>query len=181
MLEALLIVAILVLLQWSSPWSYVVAGLLMIICLPGVLVMRGAAPFVTTPKKIVRSMLALADIQKGDRAYDLGCGDGRLVFGAAACGAHATGYELSLPAYMIAKTRSFSHQRATIRYGNLWCQSYSDADVVFCYFLTDTMQDFERKIWPTLKPGCRVVSHAFAMKHVPEVKRDGGAVMYVKG
>ncbi|TSC57864.1 MAG: hypothetical protein Greene041662_871 [Candidatus Peregrinibacteria bacterium Greene0416_62] len=48
-------------------------------------------------------------------------------------------------------------------------------------FLRDTMHDFERKIWPTLKPGCRVVSHAFTMKDIPAERKEGDAVLYVKG
>lgn len=182
MLEALLIVCALALLQWwPSPWAYGIAGILTLLCVPGMLVMRGAAPFVTTPKRTVQAMLRLAAIRPGDRVVDLGCGDGRIVFAAAKAGATAVGYEMSVPAYMIAKLRSLLHPRSSIRFGNFWHQSYSDVDVLFCYFLKDTMLDFEARIWPTLKPGCRVVSHAFSMKDVREEKRDGDAVVYAKG
>jgi cyclopropane fatty-acyl-phospholipid synthase-like methyltransferase len=143
--------------------------------------MRGAAPFVTTSWQTVDAMLALAKIKTGDRVYDLGCGDGRLVFAAAQEGAHAIGYEMSVPAYLLAKSSSLFHPRSLIHYGNLWKQDYRRADVIFCYFLKDTMQDFEAKIWPTLKKGCRVVSHAFTMKDVKESGREGDAVVYVKG
>lgn len=181
MLEALLIICAFLIVQWQpSLWSYGIAGMLLLLCLPGILVMRGAAPFVTTPKKTMDAMLRLACIRPGDRVVDLGCGDGRLVFAAAKEGAMATGYELSVPAYLIAKLRSFFHRGTQIHFGNLWHQDYRDADVLFCYFLRDTMQDFEARIWPTLKPGCRVVSHTFAMKHVREDGRDGDAVVYVK-
>ena len=93
MLEAVLIALSLSVIQWwSSPWSYAIAGILLLLCLPGVLVMRGAAPFVTTPKKTVRAMIALAAIRPGEIVMDLGCGDGRLVFAAAKKGAIATGF-----------------------------------------------------------------------------------------
>lgn len=181
MLEALLIALAFSLLQWwRSTWSYALASLLLLLCLPGVLTMRGAAPYVTTSKNTMRAMLGLAKIRPGERVYDLGCGDGRLVFAAAKQGAIATGYEMSVPAYLLAKIRSWMHPRSTIRYGNLWKQDYRNTDVIFCYFLKDTMQDFEARIWPILKPGCRVVSHAFRMKNVVETGREGDAVMYVK-
>jgi len=35
--------------------------------------------FVPTPQNVVSAMLKLANVQKGDIVYDLGCGDGRLV------------------------------------------------------------------------------------------------------
>lgn len=181
MLEALLTVCALALMQWwSSPWSLVFAGILLLLCIPGICVMRGAAPFVTTSKRTAKAMLMLAGIQDGERIYDLGCGDGRLVFAAAREGAIAVGYEMSVPAFLIAKLRSSFHPRSHIRFRNFWHQRYNNADVLFCYFLRDTMQDFERNIWPTLKPGCRVVSHAFTMKDVPAEKRAGDAVLYVK-
>ncbi|OGJ57632.1 hypothetical protein A2881_03950 [Candidatus Peribacteria bacterium RIFCSPHIGHO2_01_FULL_55_13] len=181
MLEAVLIALSLSVIQWwSSPWSYAIAGILLLLCLPGVLVMRGAAPFVTTPKKTVRAMIALAAIRPGEIVMDLGCGDGRLVFAAAKKGAIATGFEMSVPAYLIAKIRSFFHPQCSIRFGNLWHQQYSHADVLFCYFLKDTMQDFKTHIWSTLKPGCRVVSHAFTMNDVQPQQRTESAVMYVK-
>lgn len=181
MLEALLIICAFVLLQWQPfAGSSIIAGILVWLCLPGILVMRGAAPFVTTPAATVRSMLRLAALRPGETAIDLGCGDGRIVIAAAEAGALATGYELSVPGYLLAKARSLFHARCTVRYGNLWRQDYRDADVLFCYFLQGTMLQFERSIWPTLKPGCRVVSHAFLMGSVPVSGRDGDAVLYVK-
>lgn len=181
MLEALLITSAIAALQWwHSPWSYLFAGMLLLMSLPGILVMRGAAPFVTTPKKTMRAMLALATIQPGEIIFDLGCGDGRLVFAAAVQGAVTTGYEMSVPAFLIAKLRSVFHPGSRIVFGNFWRQRFGNADVIFCYFLKDTMHDFERRIWPTLKPGCRVVSHAFTMEHVRTSDRVGDAILYVK-
>lgn len=181
MLEALLVAAAFALLQWwNSPWAYPAAGALLLICLPGILVMRGAAPFVTTSRKTMLAMLALANIKAGDHVYDLGCGDGRLVFASAKKDTVAIGYEMSVPAYLLAKSSSLFHRNSSIRFGDLWKQNYRDADVIFCYFLKDTMQDFEKKIWPTLKKGCRVVSHAFAMNNVKMEKREGDAVLYMK-
>ena len=39
----------------------------------------GGAPFVPTPSKVLQRMIELADIKPGEKVYDLGCGDGRLV------------------------------------------------------------------------------------------------------
>jgi len=45
-----------------------------------------AAPFVPTPWREVRRMLMMAQIQPGECLIDIGSGDGRLVFAAAAAG-----------------------------------------------------------------------------------------------
>lgn len=181
MYEAIFMVLAIALMQWvGGTWTILVAGLVLLFCLPGLLVMRGAAPFVSTPFRTVRAMLSLANVQRGDRVEDLGCGDGRLVFEAAKKGAKATGYEFSIPTYLVAKLRSLFKKNATVRYANFWNVDHSKADVIFCYFLQETMQDFKKKIWPTLKPGTRVVSHAFTMNDIPYEKKEGAAVLYVK-
>ncbi len=181
MYEAMFMVIALALVQWyRTPWSLVLAVVTLAVCLPGLLVMRGGAPFVSTPRKILDAMLELAGIRPGDKVADLGCGDGRLVFAAAAKGADATGYEFSVPTYTVAKLRSLTRSNARIRYANFWKLDHSDADIVFCFLLQDTMQDFKRKIWPTLKPGAKVVSHAFSMEGIAHKKKLGGALLYIK-
>jgi len=125
-------------------------------------------------------MLRLARIKPGEMVYDLGCGDGRIVFAAQKAGAQAVGYELSAPTYLLAKLRSLAHPGSRIEYKNFWTQDYSKADVIFCYLLMSSMQTFKDKIWPNLKPGCRVVSHAFTMKGVTPEREEDGVILYVK-
>ncbi|MCW3991317.1 MAG: hypothetical protein NWE79_01295, partial [Candidatus Bathyarchaeota archaeon] len=38
------------------------------------------APYVPSPIKVVRTMLKLAEVGPEDVVYDLGCGDGRILF-----------------------------------------------------------------------------------------------------
>lgn len=151
-----------------------------LLILPSLFAMRTGAPFVPTSKRTLGRMMTHARIKRGDRVYDLGCGDGRFVFAAADRGAIATGYELSIPAWIVAKIRSIRHPRSAIRFGNFWTKDFRDADVVFCYLLTRTMKTFRAKIWPQLKPGCRVVSHAFTMKDIKPALKDKDVVVYVK-
>jgi len=180
MLEPLLVILLLFLfpLQGVIGWWGILAVLLLII--PGAIAMKIGAPYVPTPKRIVDRMFTLAKIRPGEKVVDLGCGDGKLVFKANALGALAEGWELSVPTYAVAKLRSLFHPRSRIRFGNFWHRSFPDADVVFCYLLPQTMQTFKNKIWPTLKPGCRVVSHAFKMEGIEPVAEDRGAILYVK-
>lgn len=151
-----------------------------IFMIPGIYAMITGAPFVPTRKKTVNEMVELADIKPGMKVYDLGCGDGRIVFAAASAGATAEGHEFSIPTYILAKLRSLGRRNAKIKYANFWKQSYSDADVIFCFLLTETMQKFFLQIWPQLKPGTKVVSHVFTIKDLKPIKKTERVVVYQK-
>ena len=155
--------------------------LLFLCCLPGIRAMvSGNPPFVPTPRRIADSMFRLARVRRGERIFDLGCGDGRLVIAAAKRGARATGYEISLPTCAFAKLRSLRQPGARILFGDFWKQDYAQVDVIFCFLLRRSMARFEREIWPHLKVGCRVVSHTFRMPNVAIAGVEGEAVLYRK-
>lgn len=182
MLEALSLGLVMVILGFALPLPvqvllFVCAVALMI---PGIYAMATGAPFVPTRKDLLKRMIAAAHIQPGDKVYDLGCGDGRIVFAAAALGANAVGYELSVPTWLLAKIRSLFHPGSSIQLKNFWKQDYRDADVIFCYLLQDTMQIFKEAIWPRLKPGTRVISHAFTMDGITAVSNEKYVIVYVK-
>ena len=151
-----------------------------LICVPGVRAMMKGPPYVPTPKRRVDIMMEFAQPKPGEIAYDLGCGDGRIVFATAKRGAKATGYELSLPTYLVAKIRSLWHPRSRILFRDFWSKSYKDADIIYCYLLKGVMPEFERIVWPQLKPGTRVLSHTFKMPTIKPVKERDMVYMYVK-
>lgn len=155
-------------------------GALFVILSGSRLMLQMAPPFIPTPMKAVRAMLEFAGVKKGDRVYDLGCGDGRLLLEAERKGAIAIGYELSIPTLLLAKVRCFGRKNIHVKYGDFWKKDLSDADVIFCYLLLDKMALFEKTVWPTLKPGCRVVSHMFPMPTVKPAKREGKVMVYIK-
>lgn len=159
------------------PWALLGVALL---GLPGIRARWGGAPYVWTDKKTQATMLRFAAIKPADVAYDLGCGDGRLVRAAARQGAFAYGVEASLLTCALAWIWSLPVRNARIRFGDLWNAQYEDADVVFCYMLVKSMERFEREIWPTLKPGTRVVSNSFKLKGITPDKEEGGVYLYRK-
>lgn len=173
--------ALIAVLLWLFLKGYPLLWLLAaIIFIPGVWFMRTGAPFVPTPRKTMKTMFDFADLKPGEKMYDLGCGDGRFLIEAAKRGAIAVGYEVSIPTYLLAKLRTLFKKNIAVRYGNFWTKDYCDADVIFCYLLISSMQDFREKIWPSLRPGCRVVSHAFRMKGIEAAKDQDGVALYVK-
>lgn len=183
-LESAILLALVLALTFFNPSPvtavWLALGALGVILSGARLLKQLAPPFVPTPMKNVRDMIACADIQADDRVYDLGCGDGRLLIAAAAKGATAIGYELSLPTLLLACLRARGNKRVSICYGDFWKKDLSDADVIFCYLLLDKMAQFERDVWPSLKPGCRVVSHMFPMPTEKPAKREGKVMVYVK-
>jgi len=148
--------------------------------LPGFYAAVTGGPFVPSSRKRHQDMLKLADLKKTDTVYDLGCGDGRLIFKSAQYVKKAIGYELSVPLYLFSKIRQlFNLKNAQIRYANIWKQDYSDANVIFCYLLPSSMKRFYKEIWPKLKPGTRVVSNAFAIHEIKPIKQEDRVYLYL--
>lgn len=163
-------------LSWIHPGFILV--ILSLLILPGLYAAIIGGPFVPSNRKRHKAMISLADLTDNDILYDIGCGDGRLVFSAAPYVKKAIGYELSIPLYLFAKLKSLFKKRSEIRYGNIWKQDYKDADVIFCYLLPASMKRFYKEIWPTLKPGTRVISNAFQIHDLKPAKKDDKVYLY---
>ena len=154
----------------------VVLGLLTAIagtCLP--LVAQSAAdvklaPYYPTPETIVEKMLQLGGLKAGEKMYDLGSGDGRIVILAAQkFHAIAVGVELdkNLCIQSTAKiARLHLEKTAHIVNGDLLEQNYSSADLVTVYLLPPAING---KVQPLLdkqlKKGARVVAHDFGFEN----------------
>jgi len=124
--------------------------------------------FVPTPDAVVEAMLKLANVRKTDVVYDLGCGDGRTVIRAAdQFGARAVGIDID-PA-RIEESRENARKagvadRVAFRNEDLFEADISEATVVTLYLLNRLNLKLRPKLWKELKPGTRVVSHAFSME-----------------
>src|ERR1700677_3515531 len=92
------------------------------------------APYYPTPESIVERMLELGQLKAGEKMFDLGSGDGRIVIMAAQkYRADATGVELDqdLVLQSIEKIRQLGLQKtAHIIYGDILKQDYSSADLI---------------------------------------------------
>ena len=123
-------------------------------------------PFVPTPQEVVDKMIELAGVKKGDVVYDLGSGDGRIVISAAKKGARAVGFDIDgdLVKESRENIRKASVQdSAEIRHQDLLTVDLSPATVITMYLLPDVNLMLRPKLLSQLKPGSRVVSHAFDM------------------
>lgn len=127
-------------------------------------------PYVPTPPGVVEGMLDMAGLKAGERLIDLGSGDGRIPRAAARRGAHALGVEID--AGLVARARSLTlleglEARARFVRDDLFTVSLRDADVVTLYLLPDINERLKPKLLSEMKPGARVVSHAFDMGDWP--------------
>ncbi|HUI76962.1 MAG TPA: class I SAM-dependent methyltransferase [Bryobacteraceae bacterium] len=127
------------------------------------------APYYPTPETIVDKMLQLGELRAGEKVYDLGSGDGRIVIMAAEkFHAQAIGVELNndLWKQSMERIRKLGLEKsARIINGDLLKQNYGSADLVTVYLLPASNDKVEPLLDRELKKGARVVSHDFEMKN----------------
>jgi SAM-dependent methyltransferase len=116
--------------------------------------------------------LKLAEFKPGMKFYDLGCGDGKLVFAASRAGAQASGYEISLLPYLIAKAKSFFIKDTSIQFKNFWNANLSDADIVYLFLTPKVNPKAKEKLERELKPGSRVVAYTWPIEGWQAEKED---------
>ncbi|HEV7392050.1 MAG TPA: class I SAM-dependent methyltransferase, partial [Burkholderiales bacterium] len=122
--------------------------------------------WVPTPQSLVDRMLQMADTKSTDFVVDLGAGDGRTVITAAKkFGARALGIEYNPDMVELAKRNAEKEGvagRAQFIRADIFQTDFTQATVLTLYLLPS----LNVKLRPTIlnmKPGTRVVSHAFTM------------------
>ncbi len=166
-------------------------GLFTLFLVPTITAAIKGAPWVPTPMPRARKMLELANIEPGEKVYDLGCGDGRLVYLASKeYKADAVGFELSPLVYLYAKIRQLIFRsKGKIHFKDFRKVDLGDANVILCYLLPQTLKVFQRKFEQELKKGTRIVSYAFkigdwepVMKIEPQREKNLSTIwVYRKG
>ena len=124
-------------------------------------------PFVPTDDSVIKKMLGLARVKANDVLYDLGCGDGRIVIAAArAYGAQAIGVEMD-PLRVADAMENAAHARVEHLVDfieeSLFTVDISNATVVTLYLLESVNLDLRPRLLSELRPGTRIISHAFSM------------------
>jgi predicted RNA methylase len=123
--------------------------------------------FVPTPQEVVDAMLKLAKVTKADVIYDLGSGDGRIPITAAKTyGARGVGIDID-PQRIKEATENLKTagvgDRVKFLNQDLFTTDISEATVVTLYLLPSLNVKLIPKLNKELKPGTRIVSHAFDM------------------
>jgi protein-L-isoaspartate O-methyltransferase len=123
------------------------------------------APYYPTPETIVERMLELGELKAGEKMFDLGSGDGRIVIMAARkYHAEAVGVELDsdLVVQSSEKLKDLGLQKtARIIFGDILKQNYSSANLITIYLLPESNIMVRPVLESQLKKGTRVVAHDF--------------------
>jgi SAM-dependent methyltransferase len=124
-------------------------------------------PYVPTPQDVVDRMLELAQVTKNDVVYDLGCGDGRIVVTAAKkYGARGVGVDIDPVRIEESKANAKAagvEKLVSFKVQNVMDTNVSEATVVTLYLLPSVNMALRPILTKQLKPGSRIVSHAFNM------------------
>ena len=129
--------------------------------------------YVPTPPEVVDKMLELAEVTKDDVVYDLGCGDGRIPVAAAKkFGCKAFGFDIDPDRIKESHAnvkKNGVEKLVTIEQKDIFTLDLSGATVVTLYLLPDLNVRLIPQL-QKLKPGSRIVSHAFDMRGVKPKK-----------
>jgi hypothetical protein len=119
-------------------------------------------PPVPTSRDRIHHALQLANLQPGETLYDLGAGDGRVLFIAARdFGARAVGIEIGpiqcLLIWLRIMAGGFGRQ-VQIRWGNFYQAKLQEADVIFVYATSKEVLKLAPHLGTQMKTGSRLVS-----------------------
>ena len=123
------------------------------------------APYYPTPETVVEEMLKFAGTKPGEKMFDLGSGDGRIVIMAAKkFQADATGIEFDEDLYRQSSERIKAmglEKKARVIHGDIMVQDYSAANVITVYLLPLSNDKVRPMLEKQLKAGTRIVAHDF--------------------
>ncbi len=126
------------------------------------------APWLPIFKRDMLRALTLANLKAGERFYDLGSGDGRLVrLAAKQYGALATGIEIALPLYVWSRALQIVQRIPGVNYrlNSFFNTPLQDADVVYVFGRPGKLgKKITDKLTKELRSGARVVSYTFPLE-----------------
>ena len=140
--------------------------------------------WIPTPPELVEKMLTMAQVTPQDRVFDLGSGDGIIAIAAAQkFKANAVGIEFNPNMAEFARRKVAEagvQDKVRIITGDIFKEDFSSANVITMYLLPE----LNLRLRPTIlqmKPGTRVVAHAFDMGdwQADETATAAGATAYL--
>jgi SAM-dependent methyltransferase len=118
--------------------------------------------FFVTPSSLVEPLLRFADAGPDELVVDLGCGDGRILVGAAQIGCRARGIESNPTLVDLARAAVSAagvEDRVDVVHGDATNANLDDADVVVMFFPVGTLRELIPNVLSRLRPGARLIVH----------------------
>ncbi len=138
-------------------------------------------PFVPSSNDRLETMMELANVKNGEKAVDLGSGDGKLVIALAKRGAVACGIEIDRERAKLARLNIAKEGvDAKIINKDFWDVKLGDYDVIVLYGITSIMGRLEKKIMKETKLDCRVISNAFTFPNWKPTIVKNNVYLYLK-
>ena len=121
-------------------------------------------PFVPTSGEDIELMVKKLPIRKQDIFFDLGSGDGKVIFIVEKLsGARVKGFELTWWTHVLAKIkRLLTGSQAELSNKNFFHQDWSEATIIYAYLYPPLMKRVEEKFKAECKPGSIAVVRDFA-------------------
>jgi SAM-dependent methyltransferase len=142
---------------------------------------RGAVYVPSSPEKTLL-IVELSAAAPGQKAADLGSGDGRVLIALARRGAEAHGFEIN-PVLVLVSRRAIRRAglagRAVVHWKSFWRVDLSTFDVITVFQGSFIMKRLERKLRRELRPGARVISDFWAFPTLSPESRNGTTYRYV--
>ena len=124
----------------------------------------------------IQEIIEFAQIQPGEKIYDLGSGDGQVLIAAARhCGAVGVGLEIDpFKVWISRKLVSLAGlaDRITILHKNFYHFDHRDADIVYVYLTHQALDRLFPQIIKYLKPSTRIVSYRFCLRNMQPCKTN---------
>jgi hypothetical protein len=126
-------------------------------------------------------MAELAGVRPGEKAVDLGSGDGRVLIELARRGAEAHGFEVN-PVLVAVSRRNIARAglqgKAFVHMGSFWRADLSGFSIVTTFQVDFVMSRLENKLKRELPDGARVVSHHWQFPTWPVERTAGDMRLY---
>lgn len=113
---------------------------------------------------------------KNSKIYDLGCGDGKILFQIESkFGITGIGYELSPLPYLISQLKTLLFKYKTkIYFQNLFNANLNNADYIFIYLTPSIIQKVSNKILKECKLNTVIISNTFKVPNLKLIKTIAG-------
>ncbi len=134
-------------------------------------------PLLSSPPKVVKRMLEVAETGPGDVVCDLGCGDGRVLIAAVEDfkAKEAVGYEVREDVYKNALeevARTNLQDKIKVINGDFFEADLSRASVITVYLDSFRNEKLRLKLERETSPGTRIVSHDYSMPGWQPLRED---------
>jgi len=125
---------------------------------------RYDVPWVPTRRELIKHIIRIAGVRRGDVFYDLGCGDGRVVIEAVKHGARGVCIEIRpdlIKEAMKNAKRENVYDRISFIQGDFYTQDLSKATVIYMYLLTRVNAALKPKLEREARVGTRIITLDF--------------------